>query len=152
MHCQIVGGGLLGLTSAWFLRKLGHDVSLYERDEEVGLGTSFANGGMLHSSEANPWNHPGIFLQALKMLGKEDSALLIRPYAVTGMLPWIFSFFANSSANRFKKNLEKNARLAQFSIEMLKDEFLPLGLDFDCRQVGTLKIYSNSSALAIAAV
>ena len=150
MHCQIIGGGLLGLTSAWFLRKLGHEVSLYEKDEEVGLGTSFANGGMLHASEANPWNHPGIFWQALKMLGKEDSALLIRPYAVASMLPWIFSFFINSSASRFKKNLEKNARLAQFSIEMLRDEFLPLGLDFDCRQVGTLKIYSNSSALAVA--
>ena len=150
MHCQIVGGGLLGLTSAWFLRKLGHEVSLYEKDEEVGLGTSFANGGMLHASEANPWNHPGIFWQALKMLGREDSALLIRPYAVAGMLPWIFSFFTNSSAGRFKKNLAKNACLAQFSIEMLKDEFLPLGLDFDCRQVGTLKIYSNSSALITA--
>ena len=93
MHCQIVGGGLLGLTSAWFLRKLGYEVSLYEKDEEVSLGTSFANGGMLHASEANPWNHPGIFWQALKMLGKEDSALLIRPYAVAGMLPWIFSFW-----------------------------------------------------------
>ena len=101
MHCQIIGGGLLGLTSAWFLRKLGCEVTIYEKDEEVGLGTSFANGGMLHASEANPWNHPGIFWQALKMLGKEDSALLIRPYAIAGMLPWILSFFKNSFSGSF---------------------------------------------------
>jgi len=89
MHCQIVGAGLLGLSSAWFLSRLGYRVSVYECHQELALGASFANGGMLHASEANPWNHPGIFWEALKMLGKEDSALLIRPYAVAGMLPWI---------------------------------------------------------------
>ena len=143
----VIGSGPAGLACADELNKRGYKVTVYEKDEEVGLGTSFANGGMLHASEANPWNHPGIFWQALKMLGKEDSALLIRPYAIAGMLPWILSFFKNSSSGRFKKNLEKNARLAQFSLKVLKDEFLPLGLDFDCKEVGTLKIYSNSSAL-----
>ena len=111
MRCYVVGAGLLGLTSAWFLDRLGYDVSVYESGGDVGHGASYANGGMLHASEACPWNHPGIFWEALKMLGKEDSALLIRPSAVVSMLPWVWSFFRNSNAKCFRLNLEKNTLL-----------------------------------------
>ncbi len=152
MHCQVIGAGLLGLTSAWFLGRLGYQVSVYEAGEEVGLGTSYGNGGMLHASEANPWNHPGIFWEAMKMLGREDSALLIRPYAVAQMLPWIWSFFRNSSSKEFRSNLEKNARLAKYSLDVLKDELLGLQLDFDYKAVGTLKIYSDFGAFNTACV
>ena len=101
MNCIVVGSGLLGLSSAWYLSLLGYKVKVFESHSDVSLETSFANGGMLHASEANPWNHPGIFLEALKMLGKEDSALLIRPGAVPFMLPWIFSFFSTGNATSY---------------------------------------------------
>ena len=152
MHCQVIGAGLMGLTSAWFLGRLGYRVSVYETGQEVGLGTSYGNGGMLHASEANPWNHPGIFWEAMKMLGREDSALLIRPYAVARMLPWIWSFFRNSSSKKFRSNLEKNARLAKYSLDVLKEELVGLGLDFDYKAVGTLKIYSGLDAFNAASV
>ena len=61
MNCIIVGAGLLGLSSAWYLSLLGYKVKVFESHSDVSLETSFANGGMLHASEASPWNHPGIF-------------------------------------------------------------------------------------------
>ena len=70
MNCVVIGAGLLGLTSAWYLSLLGYKVKVFECNSDVALETSFANGGMLHASEASPWNHPGILLEALKMLGK----------------------------------------------------------------------------------
>jgi len=81
MHVLIVGAGLLGLTTAYFLRVAGADVTLVDRQPGVGRETSFANGAMLHASQANPWNEPGVFGHALRMMGREDSPLLVRPRA-----------------------------------------------------------------------
>ena len=97
MRVAVIGAGLLGLTTAWFLRKSGAEVIVFDRELHVGLETSYANGGMLHASQASPWNEPGVIFKALKMLGDEDAALLIRPRALLRMLPWACAFFLNSS-------------------------------------------------------
>ena len=147
MNCIVVGAGLLGVSSAWYLSLLGHKVKVFESLSDVSLETSFANGGMLHASEANPWNHPGIFLEALKMLGKEDSALLIRPTAVPFMLPWIFSFFKNSRSQQFEKNLKKNLLLARYSLEVMHDDFLSKDFSYEINQSGILKIFYDKDAM-----
>ena len=82
MKTVVIGAGLLGLTTAHHLRRLGHEVCVVDRADGPGRETSFANGGMLHASQANPWNQPGVFLHTLKMLGREDSALLLRASAL----------------------------------------------------------------------
>lgn len=141
MRCAVIGGGLLGLVTAWFLRENGWEVIVLERDEGVARGTSYANGGMLHASQANPWNEPGIFWKALADIGKEDSALLLRTKALPGMIPWLWSFFWNSKSQSYSANVRKNALLASYSLDVLDKSFSPLGLDFSIAHEGTLKIF-----------
>ena len=147
MNCTIVGAGLLGLSSAWYLSLLGYRVKVFESHSDVSLETSFANGGMLHASEASPWNHPGIFQEALKMLGKEDSALLIRPSAVPFMLPWIFSFFKHSRLQSFERNLKKNLSLARYSLEVMRHEFLSKDSSYQIGLSGILKIFYDKDEM-----
>ncbi|MGB1883411.1 MAG: D-amino acid dehydrogenase [Gammaproteobacteria bacterium] len=155
MKCAVIGGGLLGLTTAWFLRQSGCAVTVYERREGIGLETSFANGGMLHASQASPWNEPGVVWQALRNLGHEDAALLIRPRVVPSMLGWTWSFFRNSTRRKFDQNLEKNTRLADYSLSVLNEHLDAVVPDFLRQDRGTLKIYRSQpdfeNAVAIAA-
>ena len=147
MHCTVIGGGLIGITTAWFLRQAGCTVTLLERGEALGAETSFANGGMLHASQASPWNEPGVIWQALKNLGREDAALLIRPRAVPRMLGWTWAFFRNSSVRKFQLNLEKNTRLADYSLAVLNEHLSALNLNFVRQDNGTLKIYRTAAEL-----
>lgn len=147
MHIIVVGAGLLGLTTAYFLRRDGADVDVIERQAGPGLETSYANGGMLHASQANPWNEPGVFWQALRMLGREDAALLIRPRALPRMLGWSWNFLRNSALPRYLANVEKNARLADYSLTVLAEHFAPLALPFERADHGTLKIYRTAQEL-----
>lgn len=151
MPIIVVGAGLLGLTTAYFLRQHGAEVLVVERQAGPALETSFANGGMLHASQANPWNEPGVLWQALRMLGREDAALLIRPRAVPAMLGWIWTFLRNSSLPRYLINVEKNARLASYSLTVLAEHFAALDLPFARADRGTLKIYRSADELDIAA-
>ena len=150
MHIIVIGAGLLGLTTAWFLRRHGAEVTVFERGPGAGLETSFANGGMLHASQASPWNEPGVLRQALGMLGREDAALLIRPRALPRMLPWVWSFFRNARSDRFLVNLEKNTRLAAYSLAMLDEHFSTLEDGFERAARGTLKVYRSAADLAAA--
>jgi D-amino-acid dehydrogenase len=83
--------------------------------------------------------------KALANIGKEDSALLIRPKALPGMIPWLWSFFRNSQAPVFSENVRKNALLASYSLDILDKSFSPLGLDFSISREGTLKIFRTES-------
>lgn len=147
MQTVVIGAGLLGLTTAYFLRQHGADVLVIERQSGPGLETSFANGGMLHASQANPWNEPGVLGMALRMLGREDSALLIRPWALPRMLGWAWNFFRNSAPSLYRDNVEKNTRLAGYSLRVLQQHFAPMALEFDRADNGTLKIYRARSEL-----
>jgi len=147
MRTVVIGAGLLGLTTAFFLRRHGVEVTVVDRRKDVGLETSFANGGMLHASQASPWNAPGVFWYALRTLGSEESALLIRPRALLGMLGWTWKFFRNARPSKFYSGLERNTRLADYSISVLNEHYSALNLDFDRADRGTLKIYRTAKEL-----
>ena len=148
MRIVIVGAGLLGLTTAYFLHRHGAAVTVIDCQAGPGLETSFANGGMLHASQANPWNEPGVLWQALRTLGREDSALLFRPRALPRMLGWTWAFLRNSAPVRYLANVEKNARLADYSLRVLSEHLHGLGLEYARADRGTLKIYRNAADLA----
>ena len=147
MRTVVIGAGLLGLTTAYFLRRHGGDVTVVDRQKGAGLETSFANGGMLHASQASPWNAPGVFWYALRNLGREDSALLIRPRALPRMLGWSWAFFRNARPAKYYSSLEKNTRLADYSISVLNEHYAALDMDFDRDDRGTLKIYRTPDEL-----
>lgn len=141
MRILVIGAGLLGLTTAWFLRRHGADVEVIDRQPGPGMETSFANGGMLHASQASPWNEPGVLRDAFAMLGREDSALLIRPRALLGMLGWSWAFVRNSAPRHYFENVARNARLAGYSLNVLNEHFADFGAEYGRADRGTLKIY-----------
>lgn len=151
MRAIVVGAGLLGLTTAYFLKRCGLDVVVLERRAGAGLETSFANGGMLHASQANPWNEPGVLTAALRMLGREDSALLVRLRALPGLLAWGAAFVHQSNPVRYRRNFEKNARLARYSLAQMAELRNALSADYDCVKLGTLKLYRTAAEVSAAA-
>ena len=151
MHVLIIGAGLLGLTTAYFLRLSGATVTVVDRQPGVGLETSFANGAMLHASQANPWNEPGVLGMAIRMLGREDSPLLVRPRAIPALWRWGLAFVKHSTPARYLRNFEKNAHLARYSLDQMAVLRTALALNYDQQQRGTIKLFRTESEVARAA-
>lgn len=150
----VIGGGLIGVASAWFLRARGFAVSVVDRCEGCALETSFANGGLLTPSQADPWNAPGVFLQLLRWLGREDSPLLLRPRAMPGVLRWGMRFLLASRPAAHRRATETNLRLGLYSVRVQQALRSQLGLQYDSRSLGTIKIFRRpadfQAALALA--
>ena len=85
MRTIILGAGIAGTLTAYHLLREGHEVTVVDRQPGAGMETSFANGGFMASSQAEPWAAPGVPLKILKWLGREDAPLLLRPSAVPQM-------------------------------------------------------------------
>ena len=147
MRVVVIGSGLMGLVTAYFLRRSGADVCVVDRQDSPGREASFANGGMLHASQAYPWNSPGILRAAIRMLGKEDAALLIRPTALPRLLGWGYSFVRESAPARFAANIARNARLAQHSLSVMREIRAAEALEYDYCDAGTLTIYRTQEEL-----
>lgn len=143
----VIGAGLIGTTTAWYLAERGLNVTVLERQEGPGLETSFANGALLTPSEADPWNSPGTFGRLLRWLGREDSPLLLRPRALPRMLGWGFKFLRASRSAPHLRSTMANLRLANYSLSALDELEKELNLNYDRLHGGTLKIFRDRKAL-----
>jgi len=151
MRVLVIGSGLLGVSSAWFLAREGCEVTVLDRLGGAAQGTSFANAGMLTPSMADPWNSPGIFWHLLRWLGREDAPFLVRPRALPAMLGWGLAFVASSTAARQRASMDANLRLASYSLEMLRELRGSLKLAYDGLSHGTLKVFRDRRAFDAAA-
>jgi D-amino-acid dehydrogenase len=98
MRVLIVGSGLIGVTTAYFLRRCGHEVTVLDREGGPGRDTSFANGALLTPSMAEPWNAPGSWRVLLASLGRPDAAMQLRLRALPALAGWGITFLRNSKA------------------------------------------------------
>lgn len=146
MHVIVIGAGVTGTTTAWFLRAAGAAVTLLDAADLPARGASAANGGMLHASHAEPWNAPGVGWDLLRHIGRVDSPLLLRPRALPGILPWGAEFLWNSRRERFERNTLVNARLAEYALRQLRALQRELRLDFDFAESGILKIFQDAAS------
>ena len=121
MTTVVLGAGAVGTATAWYLRKVGHDVVLVERRGEAGMETSWGNGGVIHASEVEPWSQPGMPMKILKWLGKEDAPLLLRYGAIPHMLGWGIEFARNCTPEKFRENAKFNLHLALHSLRSLQE-------------------------------
>ena len=147
MKTIVLGGGVIGTTTAYYLAKLGHEVHLVDRQDGVAMETSFANGGVLHTSEAEPWSRPGMPNNILKWLGKEDAPMLLRYGALPGMWRWGLAFIRNCSLERYRRSTMINLRLSFYTLQCIAEIREETGIDYDLMQKGTLKIYTRAEAL-----
>lgn len=143
----VIGGGLIGLTTAFELLRRGHDVLLIEAGDGVGLGTSFANGGLLTPSMADPWNAPGVHRNLLRYILRSDSALKLRLSAIPSLATWGPRFLVNSSPARHARATLANLDLARDSLEIVRAMQQEYRLDFDFSAVGTLKLFRSAKAM-----
>jgi D-amino-acid dehydrogenase len=143
----VIGGGLLGVTSAWYLQERGFAVTVLERREATALETSYANGGLITPSQSDPWNGPGTALNLIKWLGRDDSPLLLRPGALPGMWRWGLEFLASSRMKYWWPATEANLRLGLYSAAALRELRAQLKLDYQHLSRGTLKVFRNAEYL-----
>jgi D-amino-acid dehydrogenase len=147
MRVLVLGGGVIGITTAWFLAHDGHEVTVVEREQGVGLGASYANGAMIHTSLVEPWNEPGIAIKLLRWIGRDDAPAVLRPAAIPGMLGWGMAFLRNATAARHRRHTLVNLRLALLSAKTLKEVRRETGIEHDQREQGILKILREPAAL-----
>ncbi len=147
MKVIVLGAGVVGTATAYFLARHGVEVEVIERQPGAALETSFGNGGVIHASEVEPWSQPGMPLKVLKWLGQENAPLLVRYGALPKMWQWGLKFMANCTEERFRRNTLVNLRLALHSLAMLQKIRAETDIDYDLRTHGVLKIYTNAQPL-----
>src|ERR1700675_1813218 len=119
MRIAILGSGVIGVASAYYLAKAGHEVTVLDRQPGPGLETSFANAGEISPGYASPWAAPGIPRKALKWIFMRHAPLILHPYADPETWRWMFSLLKNCTSSRYAVNKARMVRLAEFSRDAL---------------------------------
>ena len=146
-HVVVLGGGVVGVASAWFLARSGCRVTLVERREGAGLETSFANGGLVTPSMSDPWASPEIPRLILKWIGREDSPLLLRIGALPGLAAWGIKFLRQCNQSDWHRNTRNILRLSTYSHERLRELVRETGIDYESNPRGTLHLFRDSLSM-----
>ena len=142
-HVVVLGGGVVGVASAWFLSRSGCRVTVVERREAAGLETSFANGGLVTPSMSDPWASPEIPGMILKWIGRENSPFLVRVGALPGLASWGLKFLRQCNQADWRRNTRNILRLSTFSHERLHELVRETGVDFESNPRGTLHLFRD---------
>ncbi len=145
MKIAVLGGGVVGITTAWYLNAAGHTVTVYERQAGPALETSFANAGQVSFGYASPWAAPGIPRKALTWLFMEHAPLILRPKPDLAMLNWLVRMLANCNARDYAINKSRMLRLASYSRECLAELRGQTGIAYDAGQKGTLQLFRTQA-------
>lgn len=151
MKVLVLGGGVIGVTCAWYLRQDGHDVTVLDRNEEPARETSYANGGQVSWSAASPWAAPDVPRLALKWLFRPHSPLALRPRLDPAMWAWLLRMAGNLRMARYARNKERLLRLGRYSHDRLTELQQATGIDFDARRRGVLVLHRDARELEHAA-
>ncbi len=150
MRVLVLGAGVIGVTCAWFLREAGHQVTVIERQSGAARETSFANGGQISVSHAEPWANPAAPRKILKWLGREDAPLLFRPRLDAAQWAWGLAFLRECWPGRAADNTRKLVALALYSRGLLKQLRAALALDYACVERGILHFYTDQADFEVA--
>ena len=143
MKVVVLGAGVVGTASAWYLARAGHEVTVIDRQAEAALETSFANGGQISVSHAEPWANPTAPLKVLQWLGREDAPLLFRPRADLDQWLWGARFLIECLPGRARRNTEAAFALASYSRRCLGELRRETGIHYDESERGILHIYTE---------
>jgi len=140
----VMGAGVVGVTTAWYLAESGHEVVVLDRQTGPAMETSFANGGQVSPCHAEPWANPNTPAKALQWLGREDAPLIFRLNRWDPALwAWGLRFLRNCTPERAKRNLERTLRIALYSRECLKALRARTGISYDQKSLGILHVYRD---------
>lgn len=139
----VLGAGVTGVTSAWYLSQAGFDVTVIDRQNLPAMETSFANGGQISVCHATPWANPSTPLKALKWLSQPDAPLLYRINGNIEQMRFIYRFLRECTAKRADANLVQMVNLGLYSRDALKDLMAQLPLAFEQRLQGIMHFYTS---------
>ncbi len=143
MKVVVMGAGVIGTSSAWYLSKLGHEVIVIDRQPGAGLETSFANGAQISVSQSEPWAAPGAPFKVMKWILRDDAPLLFRPKLEWHQLSWGMRFLVECLPWRFRHNIREMVNLGLYSRESLQELRAETGIEYDQITRGILQFYTS---------
>jgi D-amino-acid dehydrogenase len=147
MKVAVLGSGVIGVTSAWYLAEAGHEVVVIDRQPGPALETSFANAGEISPGYASPWAAPGIPQKAIRWLMMRHAPLILQPAIDREMLGWLFAMLRNCTGARYAINKARMVRLAEYSRDRLIALRADTGIAYDERKQGTLQLFRTQKQL-----
>lgn len=147
MKILVLGSGVIGVASAYYLAEAGHDVTVIDRQPGPALETSFANAGEISPGYASPWAGPGIPLKAIRWLTMPDGPLVLRPKLDPRMWIWGAQLLANCTERAYAINKGRMVRLAEYSRDKMIALRAATGIAYDGRQQGTLQLFRSQKQL-----
>jgi D-amino-acid dehydrogenase len=141
MRIVILGAGVIGVTSAWYLARAGHEVTVIDRQPASALETSFANAGEISPGYASPWAAPGIPQKAIKWLFMKHAPLIIQPRPDLAKISWVAQMLMNCTSAAYATNKSRMVRLAEYSRDCLMELRRDTGISYDERTQGTLQVF-----------
>jgi D-amino-acid dehydrogenase len=147
MKIVILGAGVIGTSTAYYLAKAGHQVTVIERQPGSALETSYANAGEVSVGYSSPWAGPGVPLKAIQWLMMDHSPLKIRPSLDPAMWRWVLQMLGNCTQKRYEINKSRMLRMSQYSREMLEQLRHETGIAYDERTQGTLQVFRTQKQL-----
>jgi D-amino-acid dehydrogenase len=143
----ILGSGVIGVTSAYYLAKAGHEVTVIDRQSKPALETSFANAGEVSPGYSSPWAGPGVPVKAIKWLLMKHGPLVIRPKLDPVMWIWLLKMLRNCTSARYAVNKSRMIPIAEYSRDCLRALRSETGIRYDEREQGTLQLFRYQAQL-----
>jgi len=143
----ILGSGVIGVTSAYYLAKAGHEVTVVDRQPKPALETSFANAGEVSPGYSSPWAGPGVPVKAIKWLLMKHGPLVIRPKVDPVMWLWLLKMLRNCTSERYAVNKRRMIPIAEYSRDALRALRSEIGIRYDERERGTLQLFRYAAQL-----
>jgi len=147
MRVVVLGAGIIGVTTAYYLARLGAEVEVLDRQRGPGLETSFANAGELSYGMTSPWAAPGIPWKAVKWMFMRHRPLFIWPSLSPNMWRWCTQMLANCNASAYATNKGRMVRVSNYSRDSLTELMHELPIEFDQRELGTLQLFRKQKQL-----
>lgn len=151
MRVLVLGSGVIGTTSAYYLARAGFEVTVVDRQPAAAMETSFANAGQVSPGYASPWAAPGVPLKALKWLMQRHAPLAIKATADIDQYLWMAQMLRNCTQNRYAVNKERMVRLSEYSRDCLDELRVETGISYEGRSLGTTQLFRTQEQLDNAA-
>ncbi len=145
MKIAVLGSGIIGVSTAWWLKQAGHDVVVIDRQAQAGMETSRANGGQISVSYAEPWANPQAPLKLLKWLTRDDAPLLFRLQPDARQWLWGLKFLRECLPARVTHNVSALVAMAEYSRGVLRDMRRELGIEYQQQERGILNFYRSTA-------
>ena len=144
MKVIVLGAGIIGVSTAWYLLDQGHEVTVVDRQPGAALETSFANGAQISVSFCEPWANAEAPLKVLKWLARDDSPLLFRPKLDPWQWRWGLAFLTQCTDGAFERNVQQLVALGRYSHESLKALVGQTGIGYERLERGILHVFSTA--------